>query len=290
VSFVTTQPESLTAAAGALQTLGTAMAAQNAAAAAPTTSVVPAAADSVSALQAAQFSAYGTWYQQVSDQAAAVHQMLVNTLGANAGSYGEAESANQTAAGSTSLSGLLGGLTGSGTSSSAVSGAAAAPTVSSSTGATIGTPFNYFQNVGAAASDFIALGQGQFLPGAVSWDPSGAGASAAPGVAPGPIPVSAVASAVPVGAPVLAGMGQASSMGGLSVPPGWAAGGAVQTANAEAPAAATAGWSGPAAHPPGVTAVPGGVPSVASAGRGGLGFGAPRYGVKPTVMPRPTFV
>jgi hypothetical protein len=289
MSFVTTQPESLTAAAGTLQTLGTSMAAQNAAAAGPTTGVVPAAADSVSALQAAQFSAYGAWYQQVSDQAAAVHQMLVNTLGTNAGSYGEAESVNQTSAGSTSLSGLLGGLTGSGTSSSAVSGAAAAPTVSSSTGAAIGTPFNYFQNVGAAASDFMALGQGQFLPGAVSWDPSGAGAAAAPGVAPGPTPVGAVASAGPVATPVLAGMGQASSMSGLSVPPGWAAG-AVPTATAAAPPAATAGWGGPAAHTSGVTAVPGGVPSVASAGRGGLGFGAPRYGVKPTVMPRPTFV
>ena len=172
MSFVTTQPEALTAAASTLQTLGTSMAAQNTAAAPPTTGIAPAAADPVSALQAAQFSAYGTWYQQVSAQAAAIHQMLVNTLGTSAGSYGETEAANQTATGSTSLSGLLGGLTGSG-ASSAASGAAADPT----TGAAIGTPFNWFQNVGAASSDFIALGQGQFLPRAVSWDssdPSGA--------------------------------------------------------------------------------------------------------------------
>ena len=172
MSFVTTQPEALTAAASALQNLGTSMAAENAAAAAPTTGVAPAAADPVSALQAAQFSAYGTWYQQVSAQATAIHQMLVNTLGTSAGSYGDTEAANQTATGSTSLSGLLGGLTGSGTSSSAVSGAAASPAqVSSSTGATIATPFTWFQNVGAAASDFIALGQGQFLPEAVNWKP-----------------------------------------------------------------------------------------------------------------------
>jgi hypothetical protein len=32
------------------------------------------------------------------------------------------------------------------------------------------------------------------------------------------------------------------------------------------------------------------MPSVASAGRGGFGIGAPRYGVKPTVMPKPTVV
>ena len=86
MSFVTTQPEALTAAASALQTLGTSLTAENGAAAAPTTGVAPAAADPVSVLQAAQFTAYGTWYQQVGAQAAAIHQMLVNTLGTNAAS------------------------------------------------------------------------------------------------------------------------------------------------------------------------------------------------------------
>jgi hypothetical protein len=102
------------AAATRLQHFGTAMAAQNAAAAAPTTAMAPAAADEVSALQAMQFSAYGTWYQQVSAQAAAIHQLMVNTLGSSAGSYGETESANQAATGSTSLSGLLSALSGGG--------------------------------------------------------------------------------------------------------------------------------------------------------------------------------
>jgi PE family len=45
MSFVSTQPEVLTAAAGTLQGIGSSMSAQNAAAAAPTTGVVPAAAD-----------------------------------------------------------------------------------------------------------------------------------------------------------------------------------------------------------------------------------------------------
>src|SRR5271156_177605 len=224
MSFVTTQPEALTAAASALQTLGTAMAAQNTAAAAPTTGVIPAAADEVSALQAAQFGAYGTWYQQVSAQAAAIHQMLVNTLNTSAGSYGETEAANQTATGSTSLSGLLGGLTGSGTSSSAVSGAATTAAADPTTGAAIGTPFNWFQNVGAASSDFIALGQGQFLPSAVSWDPTMLPAAAGAPFMP-TAPIASAASASSVGAPVLAGVGQASSLGGLSVPPSWAAAG-----------------------------------------------------------------
>lgn len=71
MSFVTTQPEALAAAAANLQGIGTTMNAQNAAAAAPTTGVVPAAADEVSALTAAQFAAHAQMYQTVSAQAAA---------------------------------------------------------------------------------------------------------------------------------------------------------------------------------------------------------------------------
>jgi hypothetical protein len=98
VSFVTTQPEALTAAAGTLQVLGSGMAAGSAAAAAPTTSVVPAAADEVSALTAAQFATHGQLYQAISAQAAAIHEMFVNTLGASAASYEAAEAANAAAA------------------------------------------------------------------------------------------------------------------------------------------------------------------------------------------------
>ncbi|MGH3562141.1 MAG: PE family protein [Mycobacterium sp.] len=99
MSFVTTQPEMLAAAAGNLQGIGSAISAQNAAAAAPTTGVVPAAADEVSALTAAQFAAHAALYQQVSAQAAAIHEMFVNTLGVSAGSYAAAEAANAAAAG-----------------------------------------------------------------------------------------------------------------------------------------------------------------------------------------------
>ena len=272
MSFVTTQPESLVAAASALEHLGTALAAEDAAAAPATSGVIPAAADEVSALQAAQFSAYGTWYQQVSAQAKAVHQQLVTTLGSNAGSYGDTEAANQVAAASTSSSGALSGAT------SAQSGDLG------SSFATFGTPFNWFQNTGAAASDFIALGQGQFLPGAVSWDPHGPGAELAPFMPTGPAAAAAATGAV--GPPVLAGVGQASSLGQLSVPPGWAA--AVPATNSAPATLAGAGWTSPAPHAAPVTAMPAGVPSVASAGRAGHAFGAPRYGVKPTVMPQPT--
>jgi PPE-repeat protein len=85
-------------------------------------------------------------------------------------------------------------------------------------------------------------------------------------------------------APVLAGVGGGSSIGALSVPPSWAAGAGVPTASTPVTlasqswttAAPTTGGMGPIA----------GMPAVANGGRGGMGgFGAPRYGVKPKVMP-----
>lgn len=99
MSFVTTQPDMLTAAAGSLQGIGAAMNAENVTAAAPTTGVVPAAADEVSALTAAQFAAHAQMYQAVSAQAAAIHETFVNTLGLSAGSYAATEAANAIAAG-----------------------------------------------------------------------------------------------------------------------------------------------------------------------------------------------
>lgn len=98
MSFVTTQPEALAAAAGSLQGIGSALNAQNAAAATPTTGVVPAAADEVSALTA-QFAAHAQIYQAVSAQAAAIHEMFVNTLQMSSGSYAATEAANAAAAG-----------------------------------------------------------------------------------------------------------------------------------------------------------------------------------------------
>jgi hypothetical protein len=98
MSFVSTQPTELSAAAENLQSIGSAMTAQNAAVAAPTTGVLPAAADEVSALTAAQFASHAQMYQAISAQAAAIHEMFVNTLGASAGSYAVTEAANAIAA------------------------------------------------------------------------------------------------------------------------------------------------------------------------------------------------
>ena len=52
----------------------------------------------MSALTAAQFAAHAEMYQAVSAQAAAIHEMFVNTLGISAGSYAATEAANAAAA------------------------------------------------------------------------------------------------------------------------------------------------------------------------------------------------
>jgi hypothetical protein len=98
MSFVSLQPTELTAAAENLQGIGSSLAAQNVAAAAPITGVLPAAADEVSALTAAQFAAHAEMYQAISAQAAEIHDMFVNTLGTTAGSYAATEAANAIAA------------------------------------------------------------------------------------------------------------------------------------------------------------------------------------------------
>src|SRR5947199_4446945 len=98
MSYVTTTPEALSATAANLAGIGATMSAQNSAAAAPTTGVVPAAADQVSALAAAQFAVHAQMYQAISAQAEAIHQQLVSTLENNATSYAATEAANATTA------------------------------------------------------------------------------------------------------------------------------------------------------------------------------------------------
>lgn len=86
---------------------------------------------------------------------------------------------------------------------------------------------------------------------------------------------------------VAAGMGQASSVGGLSVPASWS--GATPTST-PAITLAGSGWTAAADESTSMAAVPAGMP-VGAGGRGfGLGFGAPRYGFKPTVMPKSVVV
>ncbi len=87
---------------------------------------------------------------------------------------------------------------------------------------------------------------------------------------------------------MLAGMGGASSVGGLSVPAGWAA--ATPAAAGEATLAGS-GWTAAVDEGAGMGGAPGIMPGMASAGgKSGYGMAGPRYGVKPKVMPKQVFV
>lgn len=99
MSFVTTDPERLTATATNLETIGSAINAGNAHAANATGGVIPAAADEVSALTAAQFAAHAQNYQAISAQAAAIHEQFVAMLKTGAQTYALTEAANAAAAG-----------------------------------------------------------------------------------------------------------------------------------------------------------------------------------------------
>jgi PPE-repeat protein len=136
--------------------------------------------------------------------------------------------------------------------------------------------------VGLARAQGLEFGAFGGVPGAVLAGAAGPTGTAGPvgvGVAPG-----AAGSAGVGGAPVLAGVGQASPVGGLSVPASWSA---ATPAGAGSATLASTGWTAAAEESTPVATMPAGMPAVASAGRGVLGFGAPRYGVKPVVMARP---
>lgn len=271
MSFLKTVPEELTAAAAQLGTIGAAMAAQNAAAAAPTTAIAPAALDEVSALQAALFTAYGTFYQQVSAEAQAMHDMFVNTLGISAGT----ESLNSSAAASP-----LSGITGEASAIIQATTGLFPPELSGGIGNIL--------NIGAgnwasATSTLIGLAGGGLLPA----EEAAEAASALGGEAAlGELGALGAAEAALGEAGIAAGLGSASAIGMLSVPPAWAGQATLVSTTSTLPGA---GWTAAAPQAAAGTFIPG-MPGVASAARNSAGFGAPRYGVKPIVMPKPATV
>ncbi|MCN4207638.1 PE family protein, partial [Mycobacterium tuberculosis] len=93
MSFVIAAPEALVAVASDLAGIGSALAEANAAALAPTTALLAAGADEVSAAIAALFGAHGQAYQTVSAQASAFHAQFVQALTGGGGAYAAAEAA-----------------------------------------------------------------------------------------------------------------------------------------------------------------------------------------------------
>src|ERR1700730_14409356 len=91
MSFVLAAPAALTAAASDVAGIGSSIGAANAAAAVPTTGILTAAADEVSAQVAALFSTYGQGYQKLGAQVAAFHDQFVLALNSGASQYAAAE-------------------------------------------------------------------------------------------------------------------------------------------------------------------------------------------------------
>uniref|UniRef100_UPI00214D245C PE family protein n=2 Tax=Mycobacterium tuberculosis TaxID=1773 RepID=UPI00214D245C len=93
MSFVIAAPETLVRAASDLANIGSTLGAANAAALGPTTELLAAGADEVSAAIASLFAAHGQAYQAVSAQMSAFHAQFVQTFTAGAGAYASAEAA-----------------------------------------------------------------------------------------------------------------------------------------------------------------------------------------------------
>jgi hypothetical protein len=279
MSLLKTVPQELLSAATQLEGIGTSLTSQNAGAAAPTTAIAPAAADPVSILQSGIFSTYGTLYQQLAAEAQAIQQQFTSTLGLSSGTYSATEASNAATAAANGpvatlindISTLLGGpVTSFGGQPFSLSGNSA-NFLSFETG-----------NFASAMSDVLGVAGGGLLPAAGA-DVADAGAVDA---------VDTVTPAAGMGGGMgafgmmpVGGLGQATMVGCLSAPPSWA--GSV-TPGAGLPSATpieTVGWTAAAPQAAPGTFVPG-VPGLASAARNSAGFGAPRYGVKPIVMPK----
>lgn len=280
MSFLTTIPAELLAAAQQLEGIGTSLTAQNAAAAAPTTFIAPAASDQVSTLQAGLFSAYGTLYQQLAAEAQSMQQQFVQTLGLSSGTYTTTEAANAAASSPADtianfLNGLNTFLGGSGNPSSNPF------SLSSNTGNLLNVQMGNWMS---ATSDLFGMAGGGLLPAAAS--DTGDAAAAAAGAADAANAVGPAGGMGGVAAMPLGGLGQATMVGKLSVPPSWAS--TVTPGASPVTAVETVGWTGAAPQAEPGAIIPG-MPGMGAA-RNSAGFGAPRYGVKPIVMPKPTAV
>ncbi|MGB9305448.1 MAG: PE family protein, partial [Mycobacterium sp.] len=94
MSVLVVVPAALASAAANLESIGSALAAANAAAAVPTTGLAAAAGDEVSAALSALFAEFGAEYQAVSLQVNTSYLQFVQTLNFSSGSYAASEAAS----------------------------------------------------------------------------------------------------------------------------------------------------------------------------------------------------
>src|SRR5271168_356522 len=94
MSYLIAAPEFVSAAATDLAQIGETISHANAAAASPTSSVLAAGADEISAAISSLFGAHAQAYQALSTQAASFHQQFVQLLHGGAAQYAQTEAAN----------------------------------------------------------------------------------------------------------------------------------------------------------------------------------------------------
>ena len=94
MTFLIAAPATVAATATELAGIGSALSVAHAAAAIPTTALLPAAGDEVSGAIASLFSGYAKVYQSLNAQAATFHQRFVQALDGAGNSYAAAEAAN----------------------------------------------------------------------------------------------------------------------------------------------------------------------------------------------------
>jgi PPE-repeat protein len=160
-----------------------------------------------------------------------------------------------------------------------------------------GTPiiFNGVQEIGVTTAWFV----GNTIPTAVSLIHTVAAVPAAAGVdSVAPLSggaiigegalVSSVSGGGGLGSAVSAGIGEAGAVGGLSVPASWSAATPATLASSTAPLTGS-GWTAGVEEAAGAGnggIIPG-MPGMAGAAKGAGALSGPRYGFKPTVMPKP---
>jgi PE family len=249
MSEVSATPQAMADAAGNLAKIGSTIHAANANAAAGTAGVKAPGADAVSAYLSALFAAHAQDYHAAGQQAAAYHDLFVQTLRDGAGAYAKTEAANGSHLQS---SGGMVGTTGQVSAGHATAGNAGGAMGTGQQGGS-GAPAN-----GNGAASGPADGHAAAVGGPQGGNAGGANTvSAGDGGGPG-------------GGGSSGGVGQVADPGGAAVPAAWAPAGPVAPAGPPAPGLATPG------APPAF--MPGGYPATAGLGMGALGGDSGAFG------------
>lgn len=243
MSWVNAAPEYVAAAANDLAGIASTLSSANSSAAFPTSGVLPAGADEVSAGIAALFGAHAQAYQMLSAQAVAFHEQFVQLMTAGANQYDAAEARNSTPmqdaaaainAPAAALPGMaVGGSSAGGSAPGAAGGEQVLARTQSGTLVQIGNGAGAASGVSASpaagASGVVASGGGsagaaQLLPGLRYAGLGAGGDSAHAGILPGAAVVGPM-DGVDEGAgnlgavsPLVFGQGGANGLGSSAAP------------------------------------------------------------------------